>query len=93
MVNPGMFGITPQQMQAAREVGKHLTVEIRKCPRESRLEIRYIAINPGDAIGFMMIRCSIRHKRIEVPSPDKPAADFCVACPQCRLPGDELNWV
>ncbi len=48
MFNPGMFGLTPQQMQAAREVGKHLRIEIRKCPGEGRLEIRYIAINPGD---------------------------------------------
>ena len=46
--NPGMFGVTPQQMQAAREIGRHLRIEIRKCPREGRLEIRYIAINPGD---------------------------------------------
>jgi heptaprenylglyceryl phosphate synthase len=49
MFNPAMFGITPQQMQAAQEVGKHIKIEIRKCPREGRLEIRYIAINPGDA--------------------------------------------
>jgi len=47
--NPGMFGVSPQQMQAAREVGKHLKVEIKKCPSEGRIEIRYIAINPEDA--------------------------------------------
>ncbi len=32
--NPGMIGIDPQQMQAAREVGKHIRLEVRKCPRE-----------------------------------------------------------
>ncbi len=47
--NPGMFGVIPQQMQAAREIGKHLRIEIRKCPREGRLEIRYVATNTGDA--------------------------------------------
>jgi len=46
--NPGMFGVSPQQMQQAREVGNHLRVEIRKCPNEGRLEIRYIAINQED---------------------------------------------
>jgi len=48
MFNSGMFGVTPQQMQAARQIGKHLRIEIKKCPSEGRLEIRYIAINPGD---------------------------------------------
>jgi predicted RecB family endonuclease len=48
MFNPGMFGFSPEQMQSAREVGKHLRTEIRKCPREGRLEIRYLAIHPGD---------------------------------------------
>jgi len=46
--NPGMMGFDPQQMQAAREMGKHLRLEVRKCPREGRLEIRYIAVNPED---------------------------------------------
>ena len=46
--NPGMMGFDPQQMAAAREVGKHLKLEVRKCPREGRLEIRYVAINPED---------------------------------------------
>ena len=45
MHNPGIFGVSPQQMQAAREIGNHLRVEIRKCPSKGRLEIRYIAIN------------------------------------------------
>ena len=47
--NPGMMGFDPQQMQAAHEVGKHLRLEVRKWPREGRLEIRYVAVNPGDA--------------------------------------------
>ena len=46
--NPGMMGFDPQQMQAAREIGKHLRLEISKCPREGRLEIKYIAVNPDD---------------------------------------------
>ena len=46
--NPGMFGVSPQQIQAAHEIGNHLKIEIRKCPREGRLEIKYLAINPED---------------------------------------------
>ncbi len=46
--NPGMMGFDPQQMQAFREIGKHLRLEVRKCPREGRLEVRYVAINPKD---------------------------------------------
>jgi hypothetical protein len=53
--NPSMMGFDPQQMAAARELGKRLKIEVRKCPREGQLEIRYIAVNseePGaqDAI-------------------------------------------
>jgi len=47
--NPGMMGFDPQQMQAAREIGKQLRLEVRKCPREGRIEIRYVAVNPEDA--------------------------------------------
>jgi len=46
--NPGMMGFDSQQMQAAREIGKHLRLEVRKCPKEGRLEIKYVAVNPGD---------------------------------------------
>jgi len=46
--NPGMMGLDPQQMKAAHEVGKRLKLEVRKCPREGRLEIKYIAINTED---------------------------------------------
>ena len=46
--NPGMMGFDPQQIQAAREIGKHIRLEVRKYPREGRLEIRYVAVNPGD---------------------------------------------
>jgi hypothetical protein len=48
MFNPTMFGATPQQMQKMREMGTRLRVEIRKCPREGRLEVRYVPINPQD---------------------------------------------
>ena len=46
--NPGMMGLDPQQMQAAREVGKRLRLEVRKCPKEGRLEVRYVAVNAED---------------------------------------------
>ena len=47
-LNPGMTGFDPQQLQAAHEVGRHIRLEIRKRPREGRLEIKYIAINPQE---------------------------------------------
>ena len=43
--NPGMMGLDPQQMAAARELGRLLKLEVRKCPREGQLVIRYIAVN------------------------------------------------
>ena len=46
--NPGMMGLDPQQMQAARELGKRLRLEVSKCPKEGRLVIRYIAVNTED---------------------------------------------
>jgi len=47
--NPGMMGFDPQQMQAAREIGKHLKLEVRKCSKEGRLEIRYVAVNTEES--------------------------------------------
>ena len=46
--NPGMMGLDPEQMQAAREIGKHVRLEMRKSVKQGRLEIQYIAINPED---------------------------------------------
>jgi hypothetical protein len=46
--NPAMFGIDPKQLEGARQVGKILRLELRKCPREGRLEIKYIPIDPHD---------------------------------------------
>jgi len=46
--NPAMFGVDPKQLEAAHEIGKFLRLELRKCPREGRLEIKYIPIDPGD---------------------------------------------
>jgi hypothetical protein len=48
MFNPAMFGISPEQMQAAKQVGQLLKVEIRKCPREGRIEIRYVSLHEKD---------------------------------------------
>ena len=55
MFNPTMFGATPQQMQKMREMGARLRIEIRKCPREGRLELKYHPINPQDqeSVQFM----------------------------------------
>jgi hypothetical protein len=46
--DPGIMGFDPQQMQAAREIGKHIRLEMRKSAKQGRLEIQYIAINPED---------------------------------------------
>jgi hypothetical protein len=55
MINPGMFGVNPEQLKAAQEVGRHLKLEVRKCPREGRVEIRYVAIDPNDAQAAQVI--------------------------------------
>lgn len=43
-----MFGLSPQQMEAGKEVGKHLKMEVTKHRREGRLEIKYILIDPNE---------------------------------------------
>ena len=48
MINPAMFGVSPQQMEQAKEVGQHLRMEIRKYRKEGRLEVRFILINPNE---------------------------------------------
>lgn len=48
MINPAMFGLSPQQMEAGKEVGKHLKMEVTKHHREGRLEVKYILLNPNE---------------------------------------------
>ena len=48
MFNPAMFGVSQQQMEQAREVGKHLKMEITKYRKQGRGEVRFFLINPGE---------------------------------------------
>ena len=48
MFNPAMFGISPQQMEQAREVGQHLKMEITKYRKQGRIEVRFFLINPNE---------------------------------------------
>jgi hypothetical protein len=48
MINPAMFGVSPQQMEQAKEVGRHLKMEITKYRNQGRLEVRFILINPNE---------------------------------------------
>ena len=48
MINPAMFGVSPQQMEQAKEVGRHLRMEITKYRKQGRLEVRFILINPNE---------------------------------------------
>jgi len=54
MFNPAMFGITPEQMQLMQGLGTRLRVEIRKCPREGKLEVKYTPLNPQDGEAIQM---------------------------------------
>ena len=54
VMSPGMFGLTPEQIAAGKEVGNHLRMEIRVHHQEGRVEIKYILINPEDAKKFDM---------------------------------------
>lgn len=55
MINPGMLGISQQQMEMAREVGRHLKMEIKRYHREGKLEIKYIPLNPDDNVDLTSI--------------------------------------
>jgi len=48
MINPAMFGISPEQMEMAREVGKHLKMQVVRHSREAHLEIKYILVDPNE---------------------------------------------
>lgn len=48
MVNPAMFGVSSQQMQQAKEVGQHLRMEIIKYPKQGRLEVKFLLIDPNE---------------------------------------------
>jgi hypothetical protein len=48
MINPAMFGVSPQQMEQAKEVGRHLRMEITKYCKEGRLGIRFVLIDPNE---------------------------------------------
>jgi hypothetical protein len=49
MFNPGMFGLSREQMEQAKTVGDHLKLEITKYRREGRFEVRLIPINPDES--------------------------------------------
>jgi len=49
MINPAMFGISPQQLEAAKEVGKHLRMQVIRHSREPHLEIKYILVDPNES--------------------------------------------
>lgn len=50
MFNPAMFGVSPQQMEQAKEVGQHLRMEIVKHCRQGRIEIRFVPVNPAENV-------------------------------------------
>ena len=48
MVNPGMFGVSPEQMAQAQQIGEHMRLEITKYRREGRFEVKLIPVGPGE---------------------------------------------
>ena len=48
MVNPAMFGVNQQQMEQAKEVGRHIRMEIRKYRRQGKVEVQFIRVDPND---------------------------------------------
>ena len=48
MVNPGMFGVSPEQMAQAKQVGDHLRLEITKYRKAGRFEVRLIPLDPDE---------------------------------------------
>ena len=49
MINPAMFGLNQKQMEAGKEVGKHLKMEVIKHHGEGRLEIKYLLVDPNES--------------------------------------------
>jgi hypothetical protein len=49
MFNPGMFGVSPQQAEQAREVGEHMGMQIIKHRKDGRLEVKFFLLNPGES--------------------------------------------
>ena len=46
--DPEMMGFNPEQLAAAREIGKHVRLEMKKSAKQGRLEIQYVSVNPED---------------------------------------------
>jgi len=46
MINPGMFGVSQQQMEAAKEIGQHIKMEIRKYRKQGKVEVQFFLVNP-----------------------------------------------
>jgi hypothetical protein len=46
MVNPGMFGVSKEQMEMARQIGDHLRIEITKYRKEGRFEVKLMPLHP-----------------------------------------------
>ena len=48
MFNPAMFGLNPQQMEAGKEIGKHLKMEVKRHHKDGRLEIKYVLLDSSE---------------------------------------------
>ena len=62
MVNPGMFGISPEQMAQAQQVGEHLRLEITKYRKEGRFEVKLIPIGTGEGYNHEQMVDSLCHQ-------------------------------
>ena len=47
MFNQGMFGMNPEQMARAQEIGNHLRVEMTNYRQQGRFEVRLVALDPS----------------------------------------------
>ncbi len=45
-MNRNIFGLSPEIMEQARQLGQHYTIHVRKRRREGVVEIRYATISP-----------------------------------------------
>jgi len=48
MINPAMFGISQQQMEQAKEVGRHVRMTIRKYRQQGKVEVQFFKVDPND---------------------------------------------
>lgn len=55
MANPGMFGMNQQMMEQAKEVGRHIKMEVTKYRRQGTIEVQFLLVDPNENYDFTQV--------------------------------------